>query len=141
MSAACPFCDLSEVRASAVAYQDDHTAAFFPTHPAARGHTLVVPKQHVADLFELDRSTAGHLTDTTLLVAAALKAAFEPHGLNVINSSGEAASQSVRHLHVHLVPRWRGDRMGDIWPRRVETDPVAERNDVLRLRGELGRLT
>lgn len=139
MSTECPFCDLSGVAEDSIAYEDEHTAAFFPTHPAAVGHTLVVPRRHLPDLFALDRDTAGQVMDTTLRVAAALRAAFGAPGLNLINSSGAAASQTVDHLHVHLVPRWEKDRMGALWPEPEAPDPAAERDRLVRLRDEIQR--
>ena len=133
----CPFCALLRDDPPTV-YEDEHTAAFFPLNPATDGHTLVVPRRHVADLFELDAETAGHLTRATLRVAAALRAAFTPEGMNVVNSAGAAASQTVRHLHVHLVPRWTGDRMGWIWPADEPTDEATQAAFRERVRAALG---
>jgi histidine triad (HIT) family protein len=80
------------------------------------GHTLVIPKAHYADLFEVPDSVLCDLMQAVAVVGRGIRAALRPDGMNVINSSGKAASQSVFHVHVHLVPRWTGDRFGDIWP-------------------------
>ena len=135
----CEFCALLRDDGAQTVYEDEHTAAFFPLHPAADGHTLVVPRGHVPDLFALDLAVAQRLTRTTLRVAAALRAALAPEGMNVINSAGAAASQTVRHLHVHLVPRWTGDRMGTIWPDPAPPAPgdeaaQRERRELVRAR-------
>ena len=113
----CPFCAIimGEGWAREV-YRDDHAVAFFPLRPATLGHTLVVPRQHVPDIWALPEQTAVHLTHTVLRVAAALRANVTPDGLNIIQSSGAAATQTVPHLHIHLVPRWAADAMGPIWP-------------------------
>jgi diadenosine tetraphosphate (Ap4A) HIT family hydrolase len=90
--------------------------AFFPKEPATLGHILIVPREHIADLWSLGQELGRVISDCILETAAAIKLALEPSGLNVINSTGEVATQTVRHLHVHLVPRYQGDRMGLIWP-------------------------
>lgn len=114
----CPFCrvvggadpDAREV------YRDDRSVAFFPTEPAALGHTLLIPREHIPDIWLMDPDTAAHLGRNTVLLAHAVKRALNPDGLNVIQSNGEAATQTVNHLHVHIVPRWIGDDIGQIWP-------------------------
>lgn len=114
----CPFCDIidREDPDAREVFRDEHVVAFFPLEPATLGHTLVVPRKHVADIWELDAATASNLSGASLAVAAAIKRALQPEGLNVIQSNGEAATQTVEHLHVHLVPRWTNDAIGRIWP-------------------------
>lgn len=114
----CPFCEITARQDpdAREVYRDRHVIAFFPTEPAILGHTLVVPREHVADLWSLDEATAAHLSVATLRIAHAVRTSLLPAGLNVIQSNGEAASQSVMHLHVHVVPRWDHDRIGRIWP-------------------------
>lgn len=114
----CPFCEIVQRDDPDVreVYRDKHVVAFFPTEPAVLGHTLLVPREHVPDIWALTEETARHLAEGTLRLATALRKALHPEGLNVIQSSGEAATQSVFHLHVHLVPRWEGDAIGPIWP-------------------------
>jgi histidine triad (HIT) family protein len=114
----CPFCLAGAgMSATPVVYEWAHVIALFPLHPAAPGHTLVVPRKHVTDLWLLDPSDAPVLTDAVLRVAKAIRQGLGPDGLNIITSVGSAASQTVMHLHIHLVPRWQGDQFGDIWPR------------------------
>jgi histidine triad (HIT) family protein len=76
----------------------------------------VVPDDHVSDIWSLPQGVARELTSEVLRVAAAARDALQPDGLNVIQSNGAAATQTVDHLHVHVVPRWRTDDMGEIWP-------------------------
>jgi histidine triad (HIT) family protein len=117
----CPFCaiirredpDVREV------YRDEHVVAFFPKEPAALGHTLVVPVNHVPDIWSVDAPAASHLARVTVRLAAVMRRALNLPGLNVIQSNGEAATQTVFHLHVHLVPRWPDDEIGPIWPRKT----------------------
>lgn len=114
----CPFCEVvgREDPDAREVYRDEHTIAFFPTEPAVLGHTMVIPRKHISSVWELDEVTAKHLSVTTLRIASAIHESLNPDGLNIIQSNGEAASQSVMHLHVHLVPRTVGDRIGRIWP-------------------------
>ncbi|MDF3148152.1 MULTISPECIES: HIT domain-containing protein [unclassified Streptomyces] len=114
---ACAFCEIVAGTGRArVVYEDAHTLAFFPLAPATRGHTLVVPRAHSADLWAMDEADAQRLFHAVTVVGRALRAVLEPDGMNVINSAGAVASQSVFHTHVHLVPRRPGDAMGPIWP-------------------------
>jgi diadenosine tetraphosphate (Ap4A) HIT family hydrolase len=116
--AECPFCRIvaGEDEAAKEVFRDDHVIAFFPLEPATPGHTLVVPRRHVPDLWSLDDQTVGYLTDSVVKVAGAVNRAVSPQGLNIIQSNGAAASQTVMHLHVHVLPRWDGDAVGEIWP-------------------------
>lgn len=102
--------------AARVIYRDDNVVAFFPKEPATVGHTLVVPLRHAADIWELDAAEAELLAVATLRLAHALRAALSIDGLNVIQSNGDAATQTVPHVHVHLVPRRVGDPRILTWP-------------------------
>lgn len=114
---ACAFCEIVAGSGRArVVYEDAHTLAFFPLAPATRGHTLVVPKAHSTDLWAMDEADTQRLFQTVMVVGRALRAVLGPDGMNVINSAGAVATQSVFHTHVHLVPRRPGDAMGPIWP-------------------------
>lgn len=106
-------------------YRDDHVVAFFPLEPATCGHTLVVPRRHVSDMWGLKASETAALSESAVLVAHALRGALAPDGLNVIQSNGRAATQTVAHVHVHLVPRWEGDRMPQLWPTGSEETAVS----------------
>jgi diadenosine tetraphosphate (Ap4A) HIT family hydrolase len=101
--------------------------AFFPPEPATVGHTLVVPANHVSDVWGLSPSEAGELTTGVLQIAHAIRAALAPEGLNIVQSSGKVATQTVDHLHVHLVPRMTGDAMGDIWPAKSPAMSVEDK--------------
>jgi histidine triad (HIT) family protein len=113
----CVFCQIVRgVRSARIVADVPDALAFFPLEPACLGHAVVIPKTHVRDLW-----AAGSLPDTGLMqavidVGRAITAVFRPDGLNLISSAGAAASQTVFHLHLHVVPRWAGDHFGDIWP-------------------------
>ncbi|MFI7430586.1 HIT family protein [Micromonospora sp. NPDC049836] len=115
--APCPFCAAAEgASRTPVVYETEKVLALFPLHPATRGHTLVVPRDHMPDISALDPAAVPPLIETLLFVAKTIRQALNPEGLNVITSAGAAATQTVRHLHIHLVPRWHDDGFGKIWP-------------------------
>ena len=114
----CPFCAIAQGENDSVEVVCEAAdwIAFFPDEPATPGHTLVIPRSHVRDLWSLDQSSARELTTAVLRVGHAIKRALDPEGMNLISSSGEAAGQTVFHLHLHVVPRWQRDDFGRIWP-------------------------
>ena len=129
----CDFCAIVAGDASArIVHRDADTLAFFPLKPAVLGHTLVIPTTHVPDLYELPPELAGPLLATLHRGALALRAALTPEGLNLINSNGRVATQTVFHLHFHLVPRWSNDHIGNIWP-PSEPWPDTEKDEVADL--------
>jgi len=107
----CVFCAISRGEAPAqVVHRDAETMAFLDIAPLARGHVLVIPHRHVADLWDLPQELSGPLMAATVRMAEAVNRALRPDGLNLFHSTGPAAGQSVFHVHLHVVPRWRGDR-------------------------------
>ena len=135
----CEFCEIvAREEPARVVLRTEETVAFFPIEPATLGHTLVIPRSHIPDIWSLDEETAGALTKVTLRVARAVRDAVDPQGVNIIQSNGAAATQTVMHLHVHVVPRWENDGMGRIWPE--ETDWSERRKDAAwaRIRNSLG---
>ena len=125
--AGCQFCAIGNGEAPArIVWQDRLALAFLPLNPAAKGHVLVVPRRHVRDLWDLDTDLATHLTRSVLTVARGVRRVLQPEGLNIIHSTGAAATQTVWHVHVHVVPRWRDDDMGPIWPSSSPAAQAAE---------------
>lgn len=122
----CPFCAIiSGHDANAkVVYHDSQVTAFFPLKPATRGHTMVVPNRHVSDLTDLTDAESRILGAAIRRTARAARASVSPDGMNVIQSTGTAATQTVPHVHFHIVPRWNNDDMELKWP-----DNAAESDD------------
>lgn len=113
----CDFCRIARGEEQAdVVCEGRDWLAFFPLHPATPGHTLVIPKAHVADLWQVDPALGGDLMAAVVRVGRAIDAALAPEGMNLITSAGTAAEQTVFHLHLHVVPRWSKDGFGRIWP-------------------------
>lgn len=90
-------------------YEDDRALAFMDISPLSKGHLLVVPKEHRADILETDPELYGYLYTIIARLSLAVHEALKPDGMNVQQLNGKAANQVVMHVHVHLVPRWIGD--------------------------------
>lgn len=96
-------------------YEDNLTYAFMDIAPATRGHTLVICKAELANLYEIDEVSLVAVAKTTQRVAQAIRDALNPDGLNIIQNNGAAAGQTIFHYHVHLIPRWDGDGAVGLW--------------------------
>ncbi len=90
-------------------YEDDYVYAFLDISQVTKGHTLFIPKKASANIFETDEETMKHIGAALPKVANAIKRAFNPDGLNIIQNNGEFADQSVFHIHFHLIPRYEND--------------------------------
>ena len=110
----CIFCKIvtGEIPAMRVA-EDERTIAFMDISPATRGHTLVIPKRHYRDLLEIDDAdlTACVLAARDMAVRARTKLGAD--GVNLLNSCGAAAWQTVFHFHIHVIPRYADDPVRD----------------------------
>ncbi|MGW4752905.1 HIT family protein [Streptomyces chartreusis] len=124
----CPFCAIvaGDDTSARVVCHSQETTAFFPLEPATRGHTLIVANRHVSDLTDLTPVESRDLGEAVLRTARAIRAGLSPDGLNVIQSTGAAATQTVPHVHFHVVPRWSDDRMTLRWPTGEAEDDIAQ---------------
>ena len=94
-------------------WEDEHVLAFMDVFPQAPGHVLVIPKASQArNLLEVEPKVLGRLAGATQKIARAVAKALEPDGVVVTQFNGEAAGQTVFHLHVHVIPRWRDQPLG-----------------------------
>ncbi|GGF15999.1 protein hit [Halobacillus andaensis] len=91
---------------SAKVYEDEDVYAFLDISQVTKGHTLVIPKTHTKDIYSTNEQVAENLFARIPKVANAIKSAFQPIGLNLLNNNEEPAGQSVFHLHIHLIPRY-----------------------------------
>jgi histidine triad (HIT) family protein len=98
-------------------YETQAVLGFFPLRPVTIGHTLLIPKRHIVDFLALeDPNLAADLGLAAVRVGRSLERVLHPDGMNVVTSAGAAATQTVFHLHLHIVPRRYGDAIGNIWP-------------------------
>ena len=112
---------------------DERTVAFMDINPATRGHALVVPREHAADLIEIsDEDLAATMTAARRL-AARIDEVLEPDGFNILNSCRPVAWQTVFHFHVHVIPRYEDDPLKLPWiPRGADADEIAALADKVR---------
>lgn len=103
---------------AALVYEDDVTFAFMDAGQLNPGHVLVATRQQAETILDLDEDTAGALFRTVHRVARAVQAAFQPEGLTILQANKAAGWQTVPHVHVHVVPRYKDDGVGLVWPRR-----------------------
>ncbi len=113
----CIFCKIvrDEIPSSRI-LETDHAVAFLDINPVNKGHVLVVPRHHHADLTELSQSVAAHLGGLLPKLCRAIQAATGADGFNVIVNNGEAAGQTIGHGHWHIIPRFHQDPVNWPWP-------------------------
>lgn len=133
-----PDCIFCKIVAGAIpshkVYEDEDVLAFLDIHAVARGHTLVIPRQHAPDLEGMDLRGLDMTTRATQTVARILRTKLKADGLNVRQNNGRAAGQDVFHYHVHLIPRWQNDG-GYSFSRPAPTDHTALGELAAMLRG------
>lgn len=106
----CIFCEIIKGNIPCYkVYEDDVCLAFLDISQATIGHTLIVPKNHYQNVFELDENTASHLGKVAIKIATNLKEKLNLEALNILNNNGEKAGQTVNHFHIHLIPRYNND--------------------------------
>ena|SRR5271155_5157975 len=112
----CLFCKIvaGEIPSIVVA-EDDRTISFMDINPATRGHALVVPREHAQDLLSIDSDDLRAVAVAAQQLAARVHERLEADGVNLINSCGPAAWQTVFHFHVHVIPRYDGDPLRLPW--------------------------
>lgn len=112
-------------------FEDVASLAFMDINPANEGHCLVIAKPHHPTLYDMPPDLLAAVSATVLKVAKAVEAALKPDGLNLVQSNGKGAAQSVPHFHVHVLPRRLGDNLKINWePKpgdRAAIAAVAER--------------
>lgn len=112
----CIFCKIANGEIpSADVYEDEDFRVILDLGPASKGHALILPKTHAANLFELPDELAEKAIIVAKKVGAKLVEALGCDGLNVVQNNGEAAGQTVFHFHMHLIPRNNGDQVGVTW--------------------------
>lgn len=139
--ARCTFCAIVAGDAEAhVVHEDERTLAFLDHRPLFPGHTLVVPRAHVATLPDLPSADLGAFFEVVQRIARVMPGALDAEGTFVANNN--RVSQSVPHLHLHVVPRSRGDGLrGFFWPRHPYESPEQMRDVRDRLRTAVERAT
>lgn len=134
MTEDCLFCKIisGEIPSKQV-YEDDAVYAFLDIYPASEGHTLVAPRKHFSSFTDMGAEDVARLFEAARKITAAVEKAFSAEGSNVGVNNGEVAGQEVPHVHVHIIPRKKGDGgrgiKSIVWaePDRTNLDEVAEK--------------
>jgi len=128
----CPFCKLVRKEGEAsVVFEDDRTMVFMDTRPVTDGHTLVIPKVHYENIYDVPEDELAYVYRVVKRVAGAVKRGVEAEGISITQHNGRAANQRVFHLHVHVIPRYEGQRFP--WPdelseaKRDKLDAIAQK--------------
>ena len=130
----CIFCKIANGEIpSATLYEDEDFRVILDLGPASKGHALILPKEHAANLYELPDELAAKAMVVAKKVGSVLAKGLNCDGLNVVQNNGEAAGQTVFHFHIHLIPRFKGDekKVKLTWEPGKLTDEVKE--EVLKL--------
>ena len=131
----CIFCKIAsgEIPSNTI-YEDDNFRVILDLGPATKGHALVLPKAHYADLFEIPEETLAGAAAVGKKVAATMKKTLGCDGLNLVQNNGEAAGQTVMHFHLHVIPRYKNDGQHILWKPTSPTpeELVAIRDEILK---------
>jgi histidine triad (HIT) family protein len=108
----CIFCKIVRKQAPAsIIYEDEAVMVFLDIRPLNMGHTLVIPKAHYVDIFDIPQNLLSQVHKVAKLVSFAVKKATSADGISIIQQNGKAAGQDIFHLHVHVVPRFEGQKL------------------------------
>ncbi len=135
----CVFCAIAAGRAEAsVVHEDEHVVVFTDLHPVTRGHLLVVPRAHAVGLEDLDPTTGVHVWSVARTMARALRRSrLGCEGINLLLCDGEAAYQTVFHLHLHVIPRYARDGWSSLTAVPPQRDRSALDDDARLVRDAL----
>lgn len=122
----CLFCKIVRKEIPAhIVYENNETIAFLDIHPVSRGHTLVIPKHHSTNIFDIPSDDWAHVCESVRMLAARIESGLSADGINLMMNNREHAGQVVDHPHVHLIPRYKGDGLQH-WPQGSYKDGEAE---------------
>ena len=112
----CIFCKIAngEIPSKTI-YEDEMFRVILDLGPAAKGHALILPKDHYKDLYELPENTASHVMLLAKKMAAQMTDRLHCDGFNLVQNNGETAGQTVMHFHMHLIPRYKNDNQKIGW--------------------------
>lgn len=133
----CIFCKIANGEIpSATLYEDEDFRVILDLGPASKGHSLILPKKHAANIYELPDETAGKAMILAKKMAGKLTNALHCDGFNIVQNNGEIAGQTVFHFHMHLIPRYKNAKNNDIliWDHEEFTpEEMAEIRDSLKM--------
>lgn len=112
----CIFCKIAQGEIpSKTLFENEDFRVIFDISPASKGHVIILPKVHAANIYELPEELVGKAFILAKKVATVLKEVLQCDGINIVQNNGEAAGQTVFHLHVHVIPRYKDDSVKITW--------------------------
>lgn len=119
----CIFCKIAagEIPSSTI-YEDEDFRVIMDISPASKGHAIILPKTHATNIFEIPDEVSSKIFVVAKKVATAMKEELQCEGINILQNNGEIAGQTVFHLHVHLLPRYKGDKINIKWSHKDNYD-------------------
>ena len=121
----CIFCKIANGEIpSATLYEDEDFRVILDLGPASKGHALILPKAHAANIYEISDDMAAKAMILAKKMATKMTEALKCDGFNIVQNNGEPAGQTVFHFHMHLIPRYEGDQVGITWKPGTLTDEV-----------------
>ena len=129
----CIFCKLANgVFPTNSIYEDDDFNVILDVGPATRGHALILPKEHYANIYEIPKETAGKVMILAKRLATKMTDRLGADGFNLVQNNNECAGQTVFHFHFHLIPRYENDGQNLLWnPTSPSEEELAEIKDIL----------
>ena len=126
----CIFCKIANGEIpSATLYEDEDFRVILDLGPASKGHALILPKAHAANIYEISDDMAAKAMILAKKMATKMTEALKCDGFNIVQNNGEPAGQTVFHFLMHLIPRYEGDQVGITWKPGTLTDEV--KNEIL----------
>lgn len=125
----CVFCKIIEKKIpSNKVYEDDHILAFLDVNPCSEGHTLIIPKEHYENIYDIPEEILSKITILAKKLAIIYKEKLNIENINILNSNGKYAQQEVLHYHMHLIPRKKDDSRIFTWTKKeVENTKLLEK--------------
>ena len=141
----CIFCKIigGEIPSNTI-YEDDEFKVILDASPASKGHALILPKEHYADIYEIDEKTAGHAMQLAKKLAKHMTDVLKCDGFNIVQNNHEIAGQTVFHFHMHLIPRYKNAKNNDIliWDHEEFTpEEMAEIRDSLKMQKDCSKIS
>ncbi len=131
----CIFCKLANgVFPTNTIYEDDSFRVILDLGPATKGHSLILPKNHYANIYEIPEDVAGDVMKLAKKMATHMTEKLNCDGFNLVQNNGEAAGQTVFHFHYHLIPRYKDDNQHILWePTSPSAEELEELKDLLKM--------
>lgn len=130
----CIFCRIiaGEISSNTI-YEDEEFQVILDLSPAAKGHALILPKEHYADIYEIDEETAGRAMKLAKKLAVHMTEKLNCDGFNILQNNHEVAGQTVFHFHMHLIPRYKNAKNNEILMWSHETFSAEEMAEIKEL--------